>query len=123
MILGAVMKARLLGFGAIDVDGHQYQHDIVIDGGHVRKRDKKPSKPYRGAFGHTPLSADEALPWGGSRLIIGTGAYGSLPIKSDVIQEAGRRGVTVDVIPTEDACRVISGLDAREVHAVLHVTC
>ena len=40
----------------------------------MRKRKKKPSKPYRDEFGHTPLSADEELPWGGGRLIIGTGA-------------------------------------------------
>ena len=46
----------------------------------MRKRSKKPSKPYRDRFGHTPLSADEELPWGERRLIIGTGAYGSLPI-------------------------------------------
>src|SRR4249920_2976723 len=68
------MKARLLDFGSIEVDGLRYEHDIVIDGGTVRKRKKKPSKPYRSQFGHTPLSADEELPWRGSQLIIGTGA-------------------------------------------------
>jgi hypothetical protein len=117
------MKVRLLGFGAIEVDGLRYEHDIVIDGGQVRKRSKKPSKPYRSEFGHTPLSADEQLPWGGSLLIIGTGAYGSLPIKPEVINGAGRRGVAVKAIPTKDACRLISGLDPHDVHAVLHATC
>jgi hypothetical protein len=48
------MKVRLLGFGAIEVDGLSYEHDIVIDGGRVRKRSKNPSKPYRSEFGHTP---------------------------------------------------------------------
>jgi hypothetical protein len=117
------MKVRPLGFGAIEVDGVRYEHDIVIDAGEVRKRRKKPSKPYRAEFGHTPLSADEQLPWGGSRLIIGTGAYGSLPIKPDVTKEADRRGVAIKAIPTKDACRLISGLDPHDVHAVLHVTC
>src|SRR5919197_889344 len=101
MIVEATMKVRLLGFGAIEVDGSRYEHDIVIDAGVVRKRSKKPSKPYRAEYGHTPLSADEELPWGGSRLIIGTGAYGSLPIKPDVMEEAGRRGVAVEAAPTK----------------------
>ena len=30
----------------------QYENDIVIEGGRVRKRKKKPSKPYRDALGH-----------------------------------------------------------------------
>ena len=53
-----------------------YEHDVVIDRGDVRKRIKKPSKPHRAIYGHTPLSADEDIPWSGSQLIIGTGAYG-----------------------------------------------
>jgi hypothetical protein len=117
------MDVRLVAFGSIEVDGREHAYDIVIDRGEVRKRKKKPSKPYRNQFGHTPLSADEQLPWGGSRLIIGTGAYGSLPIMSEVIEEAGRRGVDLVAVPTEDACRLIARLDRRDVHAILHVTC
>jgi hypothetical protein len=117
------MQVRLLRFGSIEVEGREYVHDIVIEGGRVHERKKKPSKPYRDEFGHTPLSADEKLPWGGDRLIIGTGAYGSLPIMPQVFEEAGRRGVDLAAIPTEDACRLIASLDRRDVHAVLHVTC
>ena len=119
----AAMQVRIRRFGSIEVDGLEYEHDIVIDGGEVRKRKKKPSKPYREEFGHTPVSIAEELPWGGSRLIIGTGAYGSLPIMPEVIKAAGRRGVEVDAVPTEEACRLVAGLNSREVYAVLHVTC
>jgi hypothetical protein len=117
------MHVRLLEFGSIEVEGRKYEKDIVIDGGQIRERKKKPSKAYRNEFGHTPLSADEELPWGGGRLIIGTGAYGSLPIMPQVLEEAHRRGVDLTTIPTEEACRLIDGLDRHEVHAVLHVTC
>ena len=117
------MKVRLRGFGSIEVDGLEYEHDIVIDGGEVRKRKKKLSKPYRAEFGHTPLSADEDLPWGGNRLIVGTGAHGALPIMPEVIEEAGRRGVHLDTVPTQEACALIAGIDRRDVYAVLHVTC
>jgi hypothetical protein len=120
---GGRMQVRLLGFGTIEVDGQKYDYDIVIDGGEVRKRKKKPSKPRRDEYGHTPLSAAEELPWGGGRLIIGTGAHGSLPITPDVLDEARRRGVDVDAVPTVEACRLLAGLDSRRVHAVLHVTC
>jgi hypothetical protein len=121
--LEASVKVRLLGFGAIEVDGRQYEHDVVIEGGRVRQRKKKPSKRFRNRFGHTPLSAEEDLPWGGSGLIIGTGAYGSLPIMVEVVEEASRRGVDLAALPTEDACELIASLDEREVYAVLHVTC
>ena len=117
------MQVRLLRFRSLEVEGRQYENDIVIEGGRVRKRKKKPSKPYRDEFGPTPMSADEELPWGGGRLIIGTGAYGSLPIMPEVVEEARRQGVDITALLTEDACRLIASLDRDEVHAVLHVTC
>src|ERR1700745_2044650 len=65
------MKARLVKFGEIEVEGKRYTHDVVIDGGNVRKRKKGPSKQFREEFGHTPLSVGEEIPWGGKRLIVG----------------------------------------------------
>ena len=49
------MRARLLAYGSIEIDGRRYDHDVIIERGGVRKRSKKPSKPYRDAYGHTPL--------------------------------------------------------------------
>jgi hypothetical protein len=117
------VKARLLGFGLLELDGMRYEDDVVIDRGAVRKRRKKPSKPYRDRYGHTPLSADEEIPWSGRRLIVGTGADGALPIMPEVEEEARRRGVRLTAIPTAEACRLIEELDRRDVCAVLHVTC
>jgi hypothetical protein len=117
------MDVQLLGFGSIEVEGRAYEHDIVIDRGVVRKRSKKPSKPYRAKFGHTPLSTDEDLPWGGSRLIIGTGAHANLPIMPEVVAEAACRNIDLVAVPTGQACRLMAGLKRREVRAVLHVTC
>ena len=50
-------------FGSVRVDGVTYDHDLVIDRGKVRKRKKAASRKFRGAFGHTPLSAEEDIPW------------------------------------------------------------
>jgi hypothetical protein len=117
------MEARLVGFGIVEIDGVRYEHDVVVDEGRVRKRKKGPSKPLREQYGHIPLSALEAIPWGGSRLVIGTGAEGALPIDPSVEVEAERRGVELVVIPTRDACELLADADPRTTHAILHVTC
>jgi hypothetical protein len=117
------MDVRWIGFGEIEIEGRRYSHDVVIDRGRVTKRKKGPSKPYRETFGHTPLSVAEAIPWTTSRLVIGTGANGQLPITVDVRAEAERRGIDLVVLPTEQACTVLRDADVSTVSAVLHVTC
>ena len=71
-------------FGSIRIDGVVYEHDVVIAGERVRKRKKKASRPFRDAFGHTPLSIEEDIPWGCRRLVVGTGADGALPVMHEV---------------------------------------
>src|SRR2546422_11291480 len=99
------MKARLVKFGEIDVEGKRYTHDVVIEGGKVRKRKKGPSKEFREKFGHTPLSAGEEIPWGGKRLIVGTGAHGALPVMDEVLARGNSAAVRC-LRPTQvKACR------------------
>jgi hypothetical protein len=116
------MRISRFAFGVLEIDGVTYEHDIVIDHGEIGKRKKKASKKFRDAFGHTPLSVEENIPWRCSRLIVGTGAYGRLPIMDDVKREADRRGVKLIVLPTAEAIEVIRGA-RRGTNAVLHVTC
>jgi len=80
-------------FGSIQIDGSTFEHDVAIDRGEVRKRKKKPSKKFRDEFGHTPLSVEEKIPWKCQRLVVGTGAYGGLPVMEEVKQEAQRRKI------------------------------
>ncbi len=117
------MRVRLIDFGEIEVEGTRYDYDVVIDQGTVSKRKKKASKPYRDRFGHTPLSVGENIPWGGNRLIIGTGVNGALPIMPEVYAEAEERGIEIVALPTPQACQLLSDLRPREVRAVLHITC
>jgi hypothetical protein len=109
-------------FGAIQIDGTTYDRDVLIDRGDIRERKKKPSKRFRDAFGHTPLSVDEKIPWKCRRLVVGTGAYGSLPVMAEVEREAKRRGVELLVLPTADAIATLKR-DESETNAILHVTC
>ncbi len=117
------MKAKLIGFGEIEVEGERYDYDLLIEQGRVKKRSKKASKAYRDRYGHTPLSAEEPIPWGGKQLIVGTGCYGSLPIMPEVYAEAEQRGVEVVVVKTKEACRLLREMKDREINAILHVTC
>ena len=117
------MDARLISFGLIEIDGRRFDHDVVLEAGHLRRRKKKPSKAFRDRYGHTPLSVDEEIPWSAPRLIVGTGVSAQLPIMPELYQEAQRRGVDVVAVPTEEACRLLSGVGPREAAAVIHVTC
>jgi hypothetical protein len=115
------MRFEAFSFGSIRIDGVTYQHDVVIDHGHVRKRKKKPSKQFREAFGHTPLSAEEDIPWQCRRLVIGTGT-GALPVMEDVKHEAQRRQVELVILPTAEAIAKLKEHPDRT-NAILHVTC
>jgi hypothetical protein len=109
-------------FGSITIGGVTYEHDLVIDHGRISKRKKGPSRPLRGQFGHTPLSAAEEITWNCRRLVIGTGASGSLPVMDEVEREAERRGVELVTVPTEEAIELLGG-DPPETNGILHLTC
>jgi hypothetical protein len=116
------MRFRDFSFGSIRINGTTYEHDVVIDRGDVRKRQKKPSKKFRGDYGHTPLSIEEKIPWKCRRLVIGTGAHGSLPVMQDVKLEAERRKIELLILPTAKAVEELEK-NAPETNAILHVTC
>jgi len=108
-------------FGSIRIDGVSYDYDVVIDRGAVRKRKKKASKKFREAFGHTPLSLEEAIPWKCRRLLIGTGT-GALPVMKEVKAEAKRRKIKLMILPTAEAIEKLKQ-QTDETNAILHVTC
>lgn len=116
------MRFRDFSFGSIRINGTTYEHDVVIDHGEVSKRQKKPSKKFRGDYGHTPLSIEEKIPWKCRRLVIGTGAHGSLPVMPDVKLEAERRKIELLILPTARAVEELEK-NADQTNAILHVTC
>ncbi len=116
------MRFQSFTFGLIRIDGVTYEHDVVIDRGEIRERKKKASKPFRDAFGHTPLSVEEKIPWKCRRLVIGTGAHGALPVMDEVKREAERRNVELLSFPTPKAIEALKK-KAKDTNAVLHVTC
>ena len=116
------MRIEGFTFGSIRIDGVVYEHDVVVARGRVRRRKKKASKPFRDAFGHTPLSIEEEIPWDCGRLVVGTGADGALPVMDEVTAEAARREVTLMTVPTREAIRLLEA-EPEDTNAILHVTC
>src|ERR1700675_301990 len=115
------MHFNKFSFGTLQIDGSTYEHDVLIDHGDIRKRKKTPSQKFRDEFGHTPLSIEEKIPWECHRLVIGTGAYGRLPVMKEVKLEAERRHVELVIVPTSEAIQLIERESAA--NAILHVTC
>ena len=109
-------------FGSLRIDDSTFVHDVVIDRGEIRDRKKKPSKKFRDDFGHTPLSIAEDIPWNCSQLVIGTGAYGRLPVMKEVEREAKRHKVRLLILPTIRAIEVLQE-DPADTNAIIHVTC
>ena len=116
------MRFTEYSFGSVRVDGVIYDHDLIIDRGKIRKRKKAASRKFRGAYGHTPLSAAEDIPWRCRRLVLGSGADGALPVMKQVRQEARRREVDLVVLPTAEAIGVLTGT-TKHTNAILHLTC
>jgi hypothetical protein len=116
------MQFTSYSFGSVRVDGVTYDHDLIIDHGTIRKRKKAASRKFRGTSGHTPLSAEEDIPWRCRRLVIGTGADGALPVLQQVRDEARRRKVDLIVLPTAQAIGTLTRARAHT-NAILHLTC
>ena len=110
------MRFTGYSFGSIQVNGVTYDHDLVVDRGKIRKRKKAGSRKFRDAYGHTPLSVAEDIPWRCRRLVIGTGADGALPVMQDVRNEARRREMTLSSCPRPRRWAGLPGLQRRRRH-------
>ena len=116
------MRFTGYSFGSLRVNGVTYDHDLIIDRGKIRKRKKAASKRFRGAYGHTPLSIAEDIPWRCRRLVVGTGAGGALPVMQQVRDEARRRKIDLVILPTAEAIGALTKATA-DTNAILHLTC
>lgn len=115
------MRFEAFSFGSLRVDGVTYDHDVVIDRGKILKRKKGRSKKFRDAYGHTPVSVEEKIPWKCQQLVIGTGT-GALPIMPEVKREAKHRKIKLLVLPTAEAIEAWKNEPSGS-NAILHVTC
>lgn len=120
------MKPRIDGtqFGAITIDGSEFEHDVLIRlSGEIRKRKKKLSKAVYGSS-HT-ISLEEAeylFEKGAERLIIGSGQSGMVTLSAEAAEYFRKEGVRVDLSPTPRAIQRWNEAKGPAI-GLFHVTC
>jgi hypothetical protein len=82
---------------------------------------KRPTEKFREQFGHTPLAIAEEISWQCSQLVMGSGAYGRLPVIQKVEREGGRHKIKLLVLPAIDAVQVLKR-GPKATNTVLRVT-
>ena len=107
--------------GSVEIDGRKYTRDVILDRGKLRKRRKKPSREFREAFGHTPVSLKEEIPWGCKRLVVGTGMLGRLPVTDEVKAETRQRGRNRSVSPARGGSDAQGQPRRHERHLARHL--
>ena len=114
------MVVNGLSFGSVNINGVTYAKDVIIDNGAVSKRNKSASKKYSTQYGHTPLSADENIPWDCKCLIVGAGHSSSLPVMEEVYEIACHKNVKLLIMSTPEAIKHVNDPDTN---LILHLTC
>jgi hypothetical protein len=105
-------------FGRIVVDGVEHHRDVIILPERVRAE-------WWRADGHRLVLEDlddviDELP---EHLVVGTGAQGQMKPDPDAITRLEERGISVEVLKTNDAVGRYLELDPRTAAAALHLTC
>lgn len=124
--MGPAVKPRInnTDFGAIMVEGVQYDHDIFITlSGEVKKRKKKLSKAIYGTS-HV-ISLDEIAhiyQEGAKGIVIGTGQYGACTLSDEAHEYLDRHECKVRLMPTPDAIREWNRTGEHWI-GIFHITC
>ncbi|MBI4503366.1 MAG: hypothetical protein HY700_19685 [Gemmatimonadetes bacterium] len=112
------------GFGWLEIDGHRYEHDVLIRlDGEIEKRKKKLSKRIYGTS-HT-VSRDEAkhvFEKHATTLIVGTGQYDNVRLSPEAEEYFRDHKCDIHLLPTPAA---IGAWNAAPENAIglFHVTC
>ena len=111
-------------FGTITINGTVYDHDVVVRrSGEVIKRKKKLSKRI---YGTSHIISEEEAEYlfedGCTKIILGTGQYGSVALSPEAELFFRRRGCKVIAEPTPRAIETFNG-EAGEKVGLFHVTC
>lgn len=117
-------KAEATSFGSITIDGHRYDHDMLIRlDGKVEKRKKKLSKRLYGTS-HKISQAEAKYVYeeGADILVIGTGQFDQVRLSDEAQSYFDERGLKLIMRATPEA--IVLWNDQREkVIGLFHVTC
>lgn len=105
-------------FGHIVIDGTEHERDVII------LPDRVVANWWRkDGHGLAIEDFDDVIDELPDHLVVGNGAYGRMKPDPKTIAELEARGITVDVLETNDAVGLYSDLDPATTAAALHLTC
>lgn len=111
-------------FGYVEINGKKFDYDIILYcDGSIFRREK--SKKLVKENEHTPFSiyeVEDLFKKEVEVVYIGTGQYGKLPVKDDVIEEIRKKVKEVIIDTTPKILEKIKN-DKRRWVALIHVTC
>jgi hypothetical protein len=111
-------------FGAITINGHTFEYDVLIRlDGKVKKRKKKLSKELYGTSHKISLAeAQHVYEEGAERLIIGGGKYRRVTLSPEAADYFAGKDCLVEVLRTPKAARAWN--EAQDaVIGLFHITC
>ncbi|MGA3303996.1 MAG: MTH938/NDUFAF3 family protein [Methylovirgula sp.] len=111
-------------FGSITIDGHPYDHDVVIGlSGEVRKRHKKLSKELYGTS-HiiSRAEAEDVFEKGCDQLIVGSGQEGNVRLSPEAVEYFEKKKCAILLQPTPQAIVAFNQSRAKKI-GLMHVTC
>ena len=111
-------------FGWIQIGGHKYKHDVVIEqDGEIRKRNKKLSKAEFGTSHIISLSeAQDIYKAGMSHLLIGSGMFDSVQLSDEAAGFFAENKIDVIILPTGKAIQYWNKHENKIV-GLFHITC
>lgn len=92
-------------YGSITIDGECYQSDVIIRANGTVKSRKKGLSKHASGDPHV-ISSDEArdlCAWGATRLVMGTGRYGTVVLSEGALDFLKDVHCTVEILSTPDA--------------------
>ena len=120
------MKPQIMKsvFGSIQVEGDEYNHDIIIRlDGSILKRKKKLSKKKFGTSHKVSLQEMEFIfDEGASTLVVGTGQYGQVRLSRKAEAYLRDQNCKVQLAPTQQAIELWNTSEPGSI-ALFHVTC
>jgi hypothetical protein len=111
-------------YGSITVEGHTYQHDLLVrPGGQVEARAKELSKAVYGTSHRISLAeAKQVYQEGADRLIVGTGFTGLTRLSEEAAAYLAEQGCRVDRYRTRRAIRAWNRAEGTVI-GLFHITC
>lgn len=106
-------------FGSYIIDGKKYEYDIKLINNKV--------KIWHGRINHYIFVKDveDLIAFNPELIIIGTGFYGKVRVKDEVVKFAEDKGIELVILPTKEACNAYNKAleEGKNVCGIFHGTC